>query len=201
MIHFYRLDTPWFCRDYVKNNFKMPLRLSFLTSRWCVLLPPGEGEPLKLTALGGYPVMVCRGRKKWAHLSVTGTRRTWQGKRVRLSRLISNVATDRVKTSVVIISHIVSTGSMHKTKIGILLFLLKSPFSNGVFVQFQHFSLFVVLFCFCFCFFLFSFFVYFFFVVIYCSFWSSFLFCFVVFLFCLCFHYYQWWVSYSASLV
>ena len=76
---------------------------------------------------------------------------------------MSNVATDRVKTSVVIISYIVSTGSMHKTKIGILLFLLKSPFSNGVFVQFQHFSLFVVLFLF-FCF-LFSFFV-----VIYCSF-------------------------------
>ena len=63
---------------------------------------------------------------------------------------MSNVATDRVKTSVAIISYIVSTGSMHKTKIGILLFLLKSPFSNGVFVQFQHFSLFVVLFCFCF---------------------------------------------------
>ena len=163
--------------------------------------PPARGNRLSWQLWVVIPLWFAVVERSGRIYQVTGTRRTWQGKRVRLSRLISNVATDRVKTSVVIISHIVSTGSMHKTKIGILLFLLKSPFSNGVFVQFQHFSLFVVLFCFCFCFFLFSFFVYFFFVVIYCSFWSSFLFCFVVFLFCLCFHYYQWWVSYSASLV
>ena len=43
---------------------------------------------------------------------------------------MSNVATDRAKTSVVIIFHIVSTGSIHKPKLVILLFLLRIPFSN-----------------------------------------------------------------------
>ena len=111
----------------------------------------------------------------------TGTRRTWQGKRVKLSRLISNVATDRVKTSVVIILHIVSTGNIHKTKIGILLFLLKSPFSNGVFCSVSAFFL-----CLLFCFVL-SFFFFFLFLFVYFLLLSTVLFevlfCFVFFLF------------------